>query len=70
SGQLGNIISYIEKLNKVDTKDTPPTTHSLPLMNVFREDEVRDSLSVDKVLMNAPRKAESSFKVPKVIEGE
>ena len=56
SGQLGDIISYIEKLNKVDTDKTPPTTHPLPLKDVFREDKVTESLPVDKVLMNAPWK--------------
>lgn len=68
SSQLDDIISYVEKLNKVDTKDTPPTTHPLPLKNIFREDKIKDSLSVDKVLMNAPKKKETFFKVPKVIE--
>jgi aspartyl-tRNA(Asn)/glutamyl-tRNA(Gln) amidotransferase subunit C len=69
-GQLGDIISYIEQLNKVDTKDTEPTTHPLPISNVFREDEVRESLPVDKALANAPEKKGSSFQVPKVVEGE
>ncbi|MEE8359312.1 MAG: Asp-tRNA(Asn)/Glu-tRNA(Gln) amidotransferase subunit GatC [Candidatus Omnitrophota bacterium] len=70
SGQLDDVISYIEKLNSVDTKDTPPTTHPLPITNIFREDEVRESLSVEKVLANAPEKRDTSFKVPKVVEGE
>ena len=70
SDQLGDIITYVEKLNKVDTKDTEPTTHPLPIINVFREDEVKGSLPVEKALKNAPKKAESSFKVPKVVEGE
>ena len=70
SGQLGDVISYIEKLNKVDTSDVPPTTHPLLLKNVFREDVVKDSLPLDKVLTNAPKRKSSFFKVPKVIEGE
>lgn len=68
SGQLDDIIAYVEKLNKVDTKDTPPTTHPLPLKNVFRQDEIKESLSVDKALLNAPKKKDGFFKVPKVIE--
>ncbi|MBL7069336.1 MAG: Asp-tRNA(Asn)/Glu-tRNA(Gln) amidotransferase subunit GatC [Candidatus Omnitrophica bacterium] len=68
SSQLGDIISFVEKLNKVDTKDTPPTTHPLPLMNVFREDKVKESLPAEKALSNAPDKKYSFFKVPKVIE--
>ncbi len=68
SRQLDDIIAYVEKLNKVDTKDTLPTTHPLPLQNVFREDRVKDSLPLDKVLKNAPKQKGSFFKVPKVIE--
>jgi len=70
SGQMGDIISYIEKLNECDTSGTGPTTHPLPLANVFREDKVKESLPIDKVLANAPSRKESFFKVPKVIEGE
>ena len=68
SGELGDIISYIEQLSKVDTKDTGPTTHPVPLANVFREDEVKDSLHPDKALSNAPKRKDNFFKVPKVIE--
>ncbi|NQT07067.1 MAG: Asp-tRNA(Asn)/Glu-tRNA(Gln) amidotransferase subunit GatC [Candidatus Omnitrophica bacterium] len=68
SGQLADIISFIEKLNKADTKETPPTTHPLPLKNVFRADTVKKSLTQEKVLQNAPEKRETSFKVPKIIE--
>lgn len=68
ASQLDDIISYVEKLNGVDTKDTPPTTHSIPLKNVFREDVVKDSLPADQALNNAPKKRDSFFKVPKVIE--
>ena len=68
SRQLNDIISYMEKLNNVDTRNTPPTTHPLPLKNVFREDEVKASLPVDKALANAPKRKDSFFKVPKIIE--
>ena len=70
SGQLDEIISYIEKLNKVDTSKTEPTTHPLPITNVFREDSLKDSLPVDKALANAPQKQDGFFRVPRVIEGE
>lgn len=69
SKQLDDIITYVEKLKEVDTTDTPPTTHPLSLSNVFREDKVKESLPVDKVLENAPQKRNSFFKVPKVVEG-
>ena len=71
SRQLASILSYIDKLNEIDTKDTPPTSHALnTLKNVFRKDEVRPSLSVDESLANAPERKGDFFKIPKVIEGK
>lgn len=66
--QLDRILEYINKLNEVDTSGVEPTTHVLPLKNVYREDKVQDSLPVDKVLQNAPEREGAFFKVPQVIE--
>ena len=68
SGQLQDIINFIDKLKKLDVNNISPTSHILPLENVFREDTSRESLPVDKVLMNAPQKKDNFFVVPKVIE--
>ena len=68
SGQLQDIINFIDKLKKLDVNNISPTSHILPLENVFREDTARESLPVDKVLMNAPQKKDNFFVVPKVIE--
>lgn len=71
SGQLGAILSYIDKLNEVETKDVPPTSHALnTLKNVFRKDAVRPSLGVGQALKNAPSKEGDFFKVPQIIEGK
>jgi aspartyl-tRNA(Asn)/glutamyl-tRNA(Gln) amidotransferase subunit C len=71
SGQLEGILSYISKLNELDTKDTPPTSHALStLKNVFRKDAVKPSLEVEDVLLNAPSREGDFFKVPNVIEGK
>jgi len=71
SGQLASILSYIDKLNEVDTKDTPPTSHVLTtLVNVDRPDVLKKSLDVEKALSNAPEKEGDFFKIPKVIEGK
>ena len=71
STQLASILSYISKLNEVDTTDIGPTSHVLPtLSNVYRSDELKKSLGVDEVLSNAPDKEGSFFKIPKVIEGK
>jgi aspartyl-tRNA(Asn)/glutamyl-tRNA(Gln) amidotransferase subunit C len=66
--QLSNILTYVEKLKQLDTTQIEPTSHVLPLSNVFREDQVRPSLSPEKALENAPEKEGSFFKVPKIIE--
>ncbi|HEA47149.1 MAG TPA: Asp-tRNA(Asn)/Glu-tRNA(Gln) amidotransferase subunit GatC [bacterium] len=66
--QLDQILKYVDKLNELDTKKVKPTSHVLPLKNVFREDKIKKSLEVEKTLENAPEKARGFFKVPKVIE--
>ena len=69
--QLASILSYISKLNEIDTKDVHPTSHPLAtLKNVFRKDSLKESLQVDEVLKNAPSKEGDFFKVPQVIEGK
>lgn len=71
SRQLAAILSYINKLNEIDTKDVQPTSHALPtLKNVFRKDSLKASLKTEEALKNAPSKEGSFFKVPQVIEGK
>jgi aspartyl-tRNA(Asn)/glutamyl-tRNA(Gln) amidotransferase subunit C len=69
-GQLGNILSYVAKLNEMDTTGVEPMSHALPLKNVLRDDTVQPSLSIEQVLQNAPESEGRFFKVPKVIGGE
>jgi aspartyl-tRNA(Asn)/glutamyl-tRNA(Gln) amidotransferase subunit C len=66
--QLGNILSYIEKLRELDVSGVEPTAHAVPLINVVRPDEVRPSLPTDEALRNAPAKANGLFLVPKIVE--
>ena len=68
SKQVGSIIEYVDKLNELDIDDVEPTAHVLPIKNVFREDELRDSFPREKALQNAPRKNDGFYKVPKIIE--
>lgn len=67
-GDLNRILEYAEKLNELDTEGVPPTSHVLPIQNVFREDVVTPSLSQDELLANAPSRRRGFFRVPKVIE--
>lgn len=66
--QLSNILGYIEKLNQLDVSKIEPTAHAVPLVNVFRQDEVQPSLSNEEALRNAPVKANGLFMVPKIVE--
>ena len=66
--QLQDILDFIDKLKKIDIKGINPTSHILPINNVLREDDPSVSLSIDKVLENAPRREGNFFGVPQVIE--
>ena len=66
--QIGDILSYIEKLNKLNTDNVKPVTHTININNIFREDILEPSFSPDIALFNAPSKMGVFFKVPKVIE--
>lgn len=68
TGQLNAILQYAEKLKELDTEDVEPTTHVLHLSNVMREDVARESLPIEKVLLNAPDEENGQFKVPAVLE--
>ena len=65
--QINQILTYVEKLNELDTKDIVPLSHSMELINVMREDILRESLPREKALENAPSKTDEFFRVPKVI---
>jgi aspartyl-tRNA(Asn)/glutamyl-tRNA(Gln) amidotransferase subunit C len=65
--QLNEILEYVEKLQELDTSGVAPLAHVIPLFNVFREDQVRESLPLDAVLENAPAWEDGNFLVPRVI---
>lgn len=66
--QLSAIIEFVGKLNEVDTKDVEPTSQVTGLENVFREDEIKLSLTQKEALKNAPRKYNGYFLVKAVLE--
>jgi len=67
TGQLDDILSYVDKLNGLDTEGVAPTTHALDIHNAFREDEVVASLSREEALANAPQNNSEAFVVPRII---
>ncbi|MFQ5532394.1 MAG: Asp-tRNA(Asn)/Glu-tRNA(Gln) amidotransferase subunit GatC [Candidatus Methylomirabilales bacterium] len=66
--QLDAILTYIDKLNQLDTTEVEPTSHVIPITNVFREDKIWTSLSQDEALANAPDRQEAFFRVPRILE--
>jgi aspartyl-tRNA(Asn)/glutamyl-tRNA(Gln) amidotransferase subunit C len=65
--QLDTILSYVAKLDELDTEGVPVTTHTQNIANAFREDEVQDSLDRKKVLANGPLQNNEAFIVPRII---
>ncbi|NWG03078.1 MAG: Asp-tRNA(Asn)/Glu-tRNA(Gln) amidotransferase subunit GatC [Syntrophaceae bacterium] len=66
--QLEQILNYMDQLNQIDTTGVEPTSHAIPLSNVFKEDEIQPSFPKEEVLALAPDKEDDHFKVPKIIE--
>ncbi|WNS43009.1 Asp-tRNA(Asn)/Glu-tRNA(Gln) amidotransferase subunit GatC [Paenibacillus sp. MMS20-IR301] len=66
--QMNAILQYAEKLNELDTENVQPTTHVLQVSNVMRDDVVKESLSQEEALLNAPEEEDGHFKVPAVLE--
>jgi aspartyl-tRNA(Asn)/glutamyl-tRNA(Gln) amidotransferase subunit C len=66
--QLDQILNYMEQLNRLDTAGVEPTSHAIPINNVFREDETKPSFSRGEVLEIAPDQEADHFRVPRIIE--
>jgi len=66
--QLEQILTYMEQLNRLDTTGVEPTSHAIPIVNVFREDEVKPSFPGEEVLSLSPDQEDDHFKVPRIIE--
>lgn len=67
TGQLDTILSYVAKLDELDTTDVPAMTHAFSVSNAFREDRVTDSLTRTEALSNSPCQNGEAFVVPRII---
>lgn len=68
--QLNEILNYVEKLNELDTTNVEPLNHPIENVNIFRNDELKESVKTENALKNAPDSTDELFKVPKVINQE
>ena len=68
SGQLDVILNAVARVREVAAADIPPTSHAVPLTNVFRPDTLRPSLPREEVLAAAPAAEEGRFRVPRILD--
>jgi aspartyl-tRNA(Asn)/glutamyl-tRNA(Gln) amidotransferase subunit C len=67
AGQLDQIISAVARVQEVAADGIPPTSHAVPLVNVFRADVVVPPLGAEKALAQAPAVEEQRFRVPRIL---
>ncbi|MGI9197745.1 MAG: Asp-tRNA(Asn)/Glu-tRNA(Gln) amidotransferase subunit GatC [Candidatus Nanopelagicales bacterium] len=68
--QLDVILQSVARVSEVAADDIPPTSHPLPLVNVFRADEVRPGLTAAEALAAAPAAEDGRFRVPRILDEE
>ncbi len=66
--EMGRILEHADKLQAVNTDAIQGTSHVIPMINVYREDQVGESLTPEEVVANAPDSADEFFKVPRTVE--
>ncbi|MGM7669326.1 Asp-tRNA(Asn)/Glu-tRNA(Gln) amidotransferase subunit GatC [Microbacterium sp. A93] len=70
AGELDVIMDAIASVSEVAGADVPPTSHPIPLQNVFREDVPTGMLTQEQALAMAPDAEDGQFKVPAILDGE
>jgi aspartyl-tRNA(Asn)/glutamyl-tRNA(Gln) amidotransferase subunit C len=65
--QLDDILEHAGKISALNVENVPPTSHAIPLKNVFREDKVGNCLTPEEALANAPKKEDQAFVVPRIV---
>ena len=68
--QLSVILESVASIQGVAGDDVPPTSHALPLTNVFREDVVEPCLTPEEALSGAPSHEDQRFAVPRILGDE
>ncbi len=70
AGQLDVILHSVARISEVTADDIPPMSHPIPMVNVFRDDVVKPSLSRDEALAGAPSAQDDRFRVPRILDEE
>ena len=67
TAQLEEILSYIDQLQEIDTRNISPTTRAVEVVNAMREDLVEVNFSREDILNQAPHREGDFFRVPKIL---
>jgi aspartyl-tRNA(Asn)/glutamyl-tRNA(Gln) amidotransferase subunit C len=65
---MNNMLTFIDKLNELDTSNIEPLIYMSDEVNILRDDEIKQVITQDEALKNAPKHDSDYFKVPRVIE--
>jgi len=68
--QLDVILESVASVASIATADIPPTSHALPLTNVFRDDVSGPSFPAAAMLAGAPASEDDRFRVPRILGEE
>ena len=70
AGQLDVILAAVARIGEVAADDVPPSSHPLPITNVFRDDVARPGLAPEDALAGAPAAEDQRFRVPRILDEE
>jgi aspartyl-tRNA(Asn)/glutamyl-tRNA(Gln) amidotransferase subunit C len=70
SEQLDLILQSVARISEVAADDIPPMSHPIPMVNVFRDDVVKPSLTREEALAAAPATEDNRFRVPRSLDEE
>jgi aspartyl-tRNA(Asn)/glutamyl-tRNA(Gln) amidotransferase subunit C len=70
AGQLDVILQAVARVGEVTAADIPPTSHSVPLTNVLRDDVIVGCLPQAEALSGAPDPVDGRFRVPRILSEE
>ncbi|PPR78889.1 MAG: Glutamyl-tRNA(Gln) amidotransferase subunit C [Alphaproteobacteria bacterium MarineAlpha2_Bin1] len=68
TNDLSQIMEWIDQLNQIDTKNTPPLTGVIQTNLYQREDLISEDKKLEEILKNSPETTESFFVVPRVVD--
>ena len=70
AGEFDAILDAVASVSEVASDDVPATSHPIPMTNVFRKDEVTETLTQEEALSGAPEAADGRFVVPQILGEE